>query len=80
MLYAKKYMHIVNLYLPAVSVKFFLVSIVQNLIFHFSPVYKLSYSLLSSVADPGSGAYLSSGSRAKEGKEIKIEILDPDPG
>ncbi len=75
-----KYMQIVNLHLPAVSVKFFLVLIVQNLIFHFSPVYKLSYSLWNSVLDPGSGDFLSSGSKAKEGKEIKIKILDPDPG
>jgi hypothetical protein len=78
-MYAQKYMQIVNLYLPAVSVKFFLVSIVQNLIFHFSPVYKLSYSLWYSVSDPELGAFLTSGSRVKEGKEIKIKSLDPDP-
>jgi hypothetical protein len=67
-------------YLPAVSIKFFLVPFVKMQFFHFSSVYKLSYSLWNSVLDPGLGALLTSGSKAKEGKEIKIEILDPDPG
>jgi hypothetical protein len=67
-------------YLPAVSVKFFLVPFVKMQFFPFSSVYKLSYSLWNSVLDRGLGAFLTSGSRAKEGKEIKIEILDPDPG
>jgi hypothetical protein len=45
------------------------------------PVFHLFFlSIFSSVADPGSGAFLTLGSGSRDGKKVRIRIRDEQPG